>query len=324
MARYLILFLVFLFCAFAIVMMSTRLTQSVPGGSLVSAIARTRLVPLVVVSQLVAIILTMSRAYLQQVSKIGMLLALFVLNFLILVAALTFAPPPSTTLGIPRIPDKAWLRSETLHLYVEEREGLSVDGPIVARFAERPRLVRFENALIDPQAESLVVPATGESIGLESLLQFVYGPFDPPASVSGIGQDATSLAQTFRDRWEQPPAIDAGSVQRVWTYLARYFWPLAWALVLVGLWTPVRATRWPLFNVLLTAIIARGLLILPGIMNHPVVHGQVSRLTSTSVNAIAVPLAWLVLGVFMLVLAALMPPLSPRHRGRKAERRGAE
>ncbi len=324
MARFLFLFLIFLICAFAIVMMSTHLTQSTADGSLFAATTRSHLVPLVVVSQLVAVILTMSRAYLKQVSKVGMLLALFVLNIAILVAILAFAPGPATALNIPRIPEKAWLRGDSLHLYVEEREGLTVEGPVVVRFSEFPRMVRFEDGMIDPRAEILVIPATGESIGLESLLQFVYGPFDPPASVVGIGQDAASLADTFQDRWAQPPAIDAGPMQRVWTRLARYFWPVAWALVLVGLWAPVRATRWPLFNVLLTAILARGILLLPGIMNHPVVQGQIVNLTSPSINAIAVPLVWLVLGLFMLLLAALMPPLAPQQRGQRPTRRGAE
>ena len=324
MARYLIILSVFLVTTLAIVALSMLLTKSSLDNSLLAVSIRIYLVPAVIVAQIVAVVLTLVRVYLRSVSKAGVLVVLFVLNALITIGTIALAPADLVPLDVPRIPENVWLRGESLQLYVESRQGLSVSGAIVNRFADRPRMTHYDRGLVDPQGESLVIPATGESVALSSLLRFVYEPFRPPEGVRSIGSDSVALANRFKQRWEDPPRLDTSRAGRVISVIGRYVWPVAWALVLVSLWATVRATRWPLFNVLFTAVIARGLLLLPGIVDHPVVTGHVMRIAGDAVYSLAVPILWSAIAVLFLTVAALMPPLQRKPATPKGRRRGDE
>lgn len=306
LVRFLTIFVSFLAGVFAVFTVSRILTHSIPEMGLFRSTVLPYLLPTILVSQVVATVITMSRSFRRNVSRVGMIILLFVLNAGLAFVGTSTAPEVSQMAAVPRLPEDAWLRGQSLHLFVPDRQGLSVNGPVFARFGEQPHLSQVERALIDPQTSTLIITDTGEQVALSPLLDHVYGSLKAPPGVASIASDARELADLLVSRWNPEPS---GETPQPVSFFLRLVWPLAWALVVVSMWTLVRATRWPMFNVFLSVLAARGLLLLPSVVMHPTVRGRLSQLLPTSVSDLVIPAVWTTIGVFLLILAILMPPV---------------
>lgn len=214
---------------------------------------------------------------------------------------------------IPDPPFTAWSDNEVL--YARSRVGRELHQVVVAdrtlRQNERARLA-YDDRRFVPEGVSVGVvlddghPATRDTMGgrvLTALGEDIRDSQDRiKAALDPRSAGPFTLSESFRD-WVPRALWD-----RWYAVILIAFWSFA----LVMVWTPARATRWPLLNLALVFVYLRMLFALPRRMDRLVEISFIKERISEHVQAFRLPLVLLVLVLVMVIVAVILPKVDRR------------
>jgi hypothetical protein len=190
----------------------------------------------------------------------------------------------------PALPVQRVLRGADFSLYAAQRTG-DTYAPIVVH--EPGRFRWADEARLRPREQVLTIPELDRAISLDDLSNSYPAMVQVPAPLRGIAADINVLNRFFR-----------GEGSAIWLNLA------ALSVFLLGLWTLVRLTRWPLFNIVLVAAAWRfAVWIIPAVMVGSVRPFVVAAFSSTALATVSAALLGGI-GVLLFAAGVLLPPAS--------------
>lgn len=251
-------------------------------------------------------------------------IVLLAINYaVILLVVLLTAGLPSPVSGrspasvLPDAPFTVWKENEVWH--VLERSGLELRTVIIAdrtvrQEADRGRLLFDERRTVHPGErlvtfESAAGGITGSTIGARV-----------PASLErDLAETRIRLTRAL-DRSIARPFELSGPVRN---WVPPVLWERWYAIVIVGLWslalvlvwTPARASRWPLLNMALAFVYLRLLVALPRLIDALMEVEMISGRIGPRLRALSFPVSLLVVVLVFAIIAILLPKIDRREVG---------
>ncbi len=203
----------------------------------------------------------------------------------------------------PALPVERVVRGSGLSLYAAQRVGNTYRSIVIH---EPGRFRWADEARLQSPGQILSIPELDRRISLDELSNSYPSMVRIPAPLRRIAADIDVLNQFFRGDALRGSTLDAVGQRAegriLWFNLAGL------SIFLLGLWTLVRLTRWPLFNIVLVVAAWRfALWIIPAVMVGSV---RTFVVAASSSAALATVSAGLLAGLGLLLFAAgvLLPP----------------
>jgi hypothetical protein len=145
-----------------------------------------------------------------------------------------------------RLEPEILYRAEPIGFYALERQGGSLAPVVVHDPGAEPEFRLLEQATHDARVDSLYMPEIGLTVELDTVRNAYWQAFLPPEGAAALFEDVALASATFKAEFSHGTR-----------HLLVHAWSLA--LVLVSTWVVVRLSRWPLLNIFLVLLAARGI-----------------------------------------------------------------
>lgn len=247
---------------------------------------------------------------------IGLLsLHLVVVFLFVLIPPLFDIGPPPVEEPVPVIPEPPftqWGPSEVV--YARSKVGLELNTVVTADRTLRENDVR---ARLRYEPRRFVAP--GETV-LSASSSYVPDRSRGERVLESFGADIRDtryrLEAALDLRSSQPFALSEAVRQWVPPVLwGRWYGVVLitlWSVALVMVWTPARATRWPLLNFVLVFAYLRLIFALPRFMDRLVSLSSVAGRTSAKLQAVRLPLGLFILIAISAIIAWILPSIERR------------
>jgi hypothetical protein len=264
---------------------------------LVVQAARPALLPAIMASTLICLfrLLRFSRA-----RPAGLLAVLLLTGFAVTfgypaVERLAQAAPQLETPPHRRLDPDVLYRADDIDLYALGRSGLRLETVVVHEYGREPAFAVLDEAVLDPVAGEVLVGGRRRAVSLSAVQNAYWQAFAPPAYIAGTVRDVDTAGAAF-----------AGASDP----LARGFLLEAWtlALAVTALWVVVRASRWPLLNILLALGLARGYFAVFSLADSETVRQLVAGVVPAPYLPYLLPGAFAAVSLLLLLVLILLPP----------------
>ncbi len=256
------------------------------------------------------VIVTVRNVYRQITPSLFLLFCLAISLVVVLLTplfTLDVSPNPRTAAEpIPQTPFFVWRNNEIV--YAAESEGRTLQILVVAdreSTDQSPRLT-YETARSVPYEE-----------------RYAPNRLDLPTTTDRLTRDIADTRFNL-DAVRRPSLDNPFPLSReARNWLPPVLWgrwygvtlAILWSIALVLVWTPARATRWPLLNLILGLAYVRVLLAVPRLTDFTVQLPAVSSRLSPIIRSLGMPIILMVLIVIAGVGAILLPRVDRRDRG---------
>jgi len=225
------------------------------------------------------------------------------------------APPGRSPYDeIPEAPITVWRDQEVW--YALDSQGRELYDVVIAdrtvrEGADRARL-RFDDRLSVPPGERLVTmesatdSTTGARLGVEALAALEQDLRDTRYALEA------SLDLRVPRPFELSEAVRKWLPPVLWQRWYGVILVGLWALALVMVWTPARATRWPLLNMALAFVYLRVLVALPRLTTRLFAVEAIARRLGPRFQALRLPIVLLAFVLVLVLVALLLPRVDRR------------
>lgn len=185
-------------------------------------------------------------------------------------------------------------RSDRLDFYAFNDTGLLLEPVVVHDPAHRPALRVVGEVVHDTTEPYLQFRGIETRLAVSEVGNAYWQVFSPPPYISDTVGDASAAAAVFERRF---------------TPMTRDFLMLAGALgfFITMLWVPMRASRWPLLNIILAAGMARGLFAMFSLTQIDRVREFFGVFVPAAYHHYLLPAALAALGVILVLILGLLP-----------------
>jgi hypothetical protein len=212
-------------------------------------------------------------------------------GLLLLGGTLLQARPAERAAPVPVLPERSLVRLDDLLVYPLDREGFTLSPIVIHDDRRAPGFSVRPEATIEPSTGSLTIPGfEPPSVDIAATASSYPAMVQPPELLAGLASDVATTAALLALPADASPAA-----------LLNLF---ALAVFLLGNWTLVRLTRWPLFNaVFALAAIRFALWIVPAVQTGALRGMLIAAFDSTVLPyASAIVLAGVGAGLFALLV----------------------
>lgn len=240
-----------------------------------------------------------------------------ILLVILIPPALNLDEPTGSTRYTPVLPEAPFTvwRSDQVW-YVLDRSGLEFYDVIVAdrtvrQGEDRARLSFDDRRTVTP-GERLVT--------FELATGGITGSSRGARALDALGEDLEETRNRLElalDRSVAQPFGLSESV-RVWLppILARRWYAVLlvglWSLALVLVWTPARASRWPLLNMALVFVYLRLFVALPRLTDRLIEVDAIASRMGPRLRALSLPVTLLAIALILVIIAILLPRIDRR------------
>ena len=197
--------------------------------------------------------------------------------------------------SIRRLETDVLYRAEPFDFYAVDRSGAELGPVVVHDSGDTPAFRMLQSVVHDAGSDVLLVSEMDTRVDLRSVRNAYWQAFVPPVGVAGVFEDARRAFSTFR-----------AELSNGLPHLLLLSWTLA--LVLVSAWVVVRLSRWPLLNILLVLVLARGIFAAFSFVQTETMRDLMEIFLSPQQMHFVLPVVFTAGSVVLMLILILLPP----------------